>query len=114
MPQEMRVIVFEDHEVWAALKTLGAAKAVPRVQLFKVIKNEDGSGVSFLAVTRTDPNGPDKETTYTHETVRTAIVASLLHRKVRLPADAAKEIHLIANRVALIIKLNDQRGKSAA
>jgi hypothetical protein len=106
MPIEIRVIMYTDQEVVAALsgyfRRAGKPLTVGTVQSFKV---EDGAVMSVEMSVET----ADGEIVH-HHVVDTDLAAALLmdaiSRKVPLPTEANKRLYMIADHLSLVI---DQR-----
>src|ERR1700728_241864 len=106
MPIEIRVMMYTDQEVVAALsayfRRAGRPLTVGTIQNFRV---EDEAVMSIdLTVETIDGE------VVTHKVVETDLAAALLMdaitRKVPLPADSEKRLYMIADHVSLVI---DQR-----
>jgi hypothetical protein len=112
MPIEIRVMMYTDQEVVAALSTYfrraGRPLTVGTIQRFKI---EDDAVMSVDMTVETAEGER-----VSHKVAETDLAAALLMdaitRKVPLPADSNKRLYMIADHVSLVI---DQRpaGRSA-
>jgi hypothetical protein len=114
MPRELRMIIFDDHEVWDALRRTAVPEAQSidpkNVVRFHVKPADRPGGAVFFAVFR-NPAQRESETTFSETTIRNALVGSCLRRHVRLPAEANKEVHVIDGKLALVIRLHSTESR---
>ncbi len=111
MPREFRMIIFDDHEVWDALRrtAVSAAQAVDQQRMlrFEVAASNQPSASIFSAIYR-DMVDEEQSVSFSETVVRNALIGSCLKRRVRLPVDANKDVHVIEGKLALVIRLHGQ------
>ncbi len=116
MPREFRMIIFDDHEVWDALRrtAVPAAQSVDQqtVLRFEIEKSTTAqAGDKLFSAIYRNVIDEEQQVVFSDVVVRNALIGSCLKRQVRMPVEAAKDVHVIEGKVALVIRLHTGDGR---
>lgn len=107
--KELRCLVFNDQEVVNAVfdRRRKRAEAAPAGMVTGVIYHQTPGGAGLETLIHvTDDYGDDKVVTIDETEVAAALVHHCMHRKIPLPVDSDKSVHIINGSATLMITMN--------